>query len=92
MDPTLKGAVDTTRIGCARRSRACTARSSRRASGRTRRSGGSSSGRRARVSGGSPQERTLSVPFFVNRYGLALCDRLLETLPLDTDKHYVLTL
>jgi bacillithiol synthase len=42
--------------------------------------------------GGQPQERTLSVPFFVNRYGTTLCARLLETLPLDTDKHYVLTL
>jgi len=41
---------------------------------------------------GHPQERALSVVFFVNRYGAALADRLLEVLPLDTDKHYVVTL
>ena len=41
---------------------------------------------------GQPQERYLSLAFFVNRYGLALGDRLLETLPLATDKHYVLAL
>lgn len=41
---------------------------------------------------GHPQERVLSYVFFVNRYGLALADRLLEALPLDTGKHYVLTL
>ena len=41
---------------------------------------------------GQPQERALSLPFFLNRYGLQLPDRLLEILPLDTDKHYVLQL
>lgn len=41
--------------------------------------------------GGEPQERILSLAFFVNRYGPALADRLLETLPLDTGHHYVLT-
>ena len=41
---------------------------------------------------GHPQERTLSLPFFLNRYGLQLPDRLLEILPLDTGKHYVLQL
>jgi len=41
---------------------------------------------------GHQQERALSVVFFVNRYGPALTDRLLEVLPLETDKHYVLTL
>jgi hypothetical protein len=30
--------------------------------------------------------------FFVNRYGMALADRLLETIPTETDKHYVLAL
>jgi bacillithiol biosynthesis cysteine-adding enzyme BshC len=41
---------------------------------------------------GQPQERALALPFFLNRYGLQLPDRLLEILPLDTDpgKHYVL--
>jgi bacillithiol biosynthesis cysteine-adding enzyme BshC len=42
--------------------------------------------------GGQPQERTLSLPFFLNRYGAQLPDRLLELLPLDTGKHYVLQL
>lgn len=42
--------------------------------------------------GGHPQERVLSVAFFANRYGPALCDRLVEVLPLETSKHYVLTL
>jgi len=44
---------------------------------------------------GDPQERALAVAFFMNRYGLALPDRLLETLPPSPDKldkHYVLTL
>jgi bacillithiol biosynthesis cysteine-adding enzyme BshC len=41
---------------------------------------------------GHPQERTLSLPFFLNRYGLTLGDRLLEAVPLETDKHYVLNL
>ena len=42
--------------------------------------------------GGHPQERSLTVVFFVNRYGLALPDRLIEALPLETDRHHVLTL
>ena len=42
--------------------------------------------------GGAPQERTLNVAFFTNRYGLTIVDRLLEALPLETDKHYVVTL
>jgi bacillithiol biosynthesis cysteine-adding enzyme BshC len=41
---------------------------------------------------GDPQERSLNVAFFVNRYGLGLGDRLVEALPVETDKHYVLTL
>jgi bacillithiol biosynthesis cysteine-adding enzyme BshC len=42
--------------------------------------------------GGQPQERVLNVAFFVNRYGPALADRLIELLPRETDKHYVLRL
>ncbi len=42
--------------------------------------------------GGEPQERGLNVVAFVNRYGPALGERLVEVLPLETDKHYVLTL
>lgn len=42
--------------------------------------------------GGAPQERTLGVAFFLNRYGPELISQLLEALPLETDQHYVLTL
>lgn len=41
---------------------------------------------------GDPQERALTLVFFLNRYGLRLADRLLSVLPLETDQHYVLTL
>jgi hypothetical protein len=30
--------------------------------------------------------------FFANRYGPALCDRLLEELPVDTHLHYLLVI
>ncbi len=42
--------------------------------------------------GGHPQERTLGIPFFLNRYGWALIARLEAELPLETGKHYILTL
>jgi bacillithiol biosynthesis cysteine-adding enzyme BshC len=42
--------------------------------------------------GGHPQERSLNLTFAPSRYGLTVCDRLVESLPLDTSKHYVLTL
>jgi bacillithiol biosynthesis cysteine-adding enzyme BshC len=41
--------------------------------------------------GGSPQERAVSVVFFLNRYGPALVEHLLEKLPLETDRHWVIT-
>ena len=41
---------------------------------------------------GHPQERTLGVVFFLNRYGPALIDRLLNDLPLDLGHHWVLTI
>jgi len=40
---------------------------------------------------GHQQERVLSIVYFVNRYGPYLADRLIDTLPMDTGKHYVLT-
>jgi uncharacterized protein YllA (UPF0747 family) len=40
---------------------------------------------------GQPQERTLGMVFFLNRYGPALVDRLLEELPIESG-HYLLTL
>lgn len=42
--------------------------------------------------GGEPQERIVDLPFFLNRYGQAVVDRLLEALPLDMALHYVLAL
>jgi bacillithiol biosynthesis cysteine-adding enzyme BshC len=41
---------------------------------------------------GQPQERAVSVPFFLNRYGVRAADRLLQTLPLDTSQHYLIAL
>lgn len=42
--------------------------------------------------GGVPQERAISLTFFLNRYGFGLVERLIDTLPLDTAKHYVIVL
>jgi bacillithiol biosynthesis cysteine-adding enzyme BshC len=41
---------------------------------------------------GQPQERMLGVVFFLNRYGPALVDRLLEDLPVDLGRHWILTI
>ena len=41
---------------------------------------------------GHPQERTLAVVYFLNRYGPALIDRLLEELPLDLGRHWLMTI
>ena len=41
---------------------------------------------------GHPQERTLAVVFFLNRYGPALADRLLDELPVDLGQHWVLAI
>jgi bacillithiol biosynthesis cysteine-adding enzyme BshC len=41
--------------------------------------------------GGHPQERVLSIAFFLNRYGPALPLRLLDTLPFLPTAHYVIT-
>ncbi|MDQ3486974.1 MAG: bacillithiol biosynthesis cysteine-adding enzyme BshC [Acidobacteriota bacterium] len=40
---------------------------------------------------GQPQERTLGMVFFLNRYGPALADRLIEELPLESG-HYLITI
>jgi bacillithiol synthase len=42
--------------------------------------------------GGVPQERSLGIAFFVNRYGLGLGGLLVERLPVDPGKHYVLVI
>jgi bacillithiol synthase len=41
---------------------------------------------------GHPQERTLAVAFFLNRYGPAFVDRLLDQLPLDLGQHWIMTI
>lgn len=41
---------------------------------------------------GEPQERIVDLPFFINRYGQAVVDRLLEALPLDMGLHFVASL
>jgi bacillithiol synthase len=41
---------------------------------------------------GHPQERALAVVYFLNLYGPALIDRLLEELPTDLGQHWVLTI
>lgn len=93
IDPTLTGALDTTELriretlGTLQNKIVQAAKRKdetlRRQFGRTR---------ALAFPNGQPQERTLSLPFFLNRYGLQLPDRLLEILPLDTGKHYVLQL
>jgi len=40
---------------------------------------------------GHPQERTLGVVYFLNRYGPAVIDRLFSELPLELGQHWVIT-
>ncbi len=41
---------------------------------------------------GHPQEREIGFVWFLNRYGPALVDRLLEEIPLEMGQHYVLSI
>ena len=41
---------------------------------------------------GQPQERALAAVYFLNLYGPALFERLLQDLPLDIGQHWVLTI
>ena len=41
---------------------------------------------------GHPQERVLSVAYFLNQYGPALVDRLIDELPLEMGQHWILTI
>ena len=41
---------------------------------------------------GHPQERTLTLVYFINRYGPGLVDTLLRTLPMELGWHWVVTL
>jgi len=41
---------------------------------------------------GHPQERTLAVIYFLNKYGPGLADLLLDELPIDLGQHWLVTL
>jgi bacillithiol synthase len=41
---------------------------------------------------GHPQERTLGVVYFLNKYGPGLVDLLLDELPIDPGQHWLITL
>ena len=41
---------------------------------------------------GQPQERTLTLVYFINRYGPGLVDALMRTLPMELGRHWVVTL
>ena len=41
---------------------------------------------------GHPQEREVGFVWFLNRYGPALVDRLIDELPLEMGHHWVLTI
>lgn len=41
---------------------------------------------------GHPQERVVGFVYFLNRYGPALIDRLVATLPLERGRHWVVTI
>jgi bacillithiol biosynthesis cysteine-adding enzyme BshC len=41
---------------------------------------------------GQPQERTITLVYFINRYGPGLVDTLLHALPMELGRHWVVTL
>jgi len=41
---------------------------------------------------GHPQERTIAAVYFLNQYGPALIDRLMEDLPIDLGQHWVISI
>ena len=93
VDPTLAGAVDTTvtRIeDTLKQLHAKIIHASKRKDDTLRRQFART--RALTFPGGEPQERVLNVAFFLNRYGPALCDRLMESGPMTMDKHLVITI
>ena len=92
VDPTLAGAARTTRERMERdlkTLRSKIVQAAKRRDDALRRQFG-----RARAQafpGGNPQERAVGFVYFLNRYGPALVDRLLEDLPLDVGQHWVVT-
>jgi bacillithiol biosynthesis cysteine-adding enzyme BshC len=93
VDPTLSGAVDTT-LGKVRDTlqhlQAKIVQASKRKDDTLRRQ--FSRTRTLLFPDGQPQERVLNVSFFANRYGWKFAERLLEILPDDTSRHYLVVL
>jgi bacillithiol biosynthesis cysteine-adding enzyme BshC len=93
IDPTLSGAVDTTLERVRENLRTLQhkiVQASKRKDDTLRRQ--FAHARALAFPAGEPQERALSLVFFLNRCGPALCDRLLDALPFAMGEHYVLTL
>ena len=92
LDPTLSGAVDSTRGRMERELR--NLRGKVVAAAKRRDSTLRRQFERARAQtfpGGAPQERIVAGVYFLNRYGFALVDRLLGDLPLDPGHHWLVT-
>jgi bacillithiol biosynthesis cysteine-adding enzyme BshC len=90
VDPTLVGAADTTRdrmLDSLKQLQGKIVQASKRKDDTLRRQFLRTQG--LVFPGGHPQERDLSVVFFVSRYGPALVDRLLDGLPHDANLHYL---
>jgi bacillithiol biosynthesis cysteine-adding enzyme BshC len=93
VDPTLAGAAETTRdrmLESLKTLQGKIVQASKRKDDTLRRQ--LQRARALAFPGGHPQERAISLTFFVNRYGPRLVERLIEALPLETDKHYVLVI
>jgi bacillithiol biosynthesis cysteine-adding enzyme BshC len=93
VDPTLTGAAETTRdrmLESLKTLQGKIVQASKRKDDTLRRQ--LQRARALAFPGGHPQERAISLTFFVNRYGPSLVERLIETLPLDTGQHYVLVI
>jgi bacillithiol biosynthesis cysteine-adding enzyme BshC len=93
VDPTLTGAAETTRdrmLESLKTLQGKIVQASKRKDDTLRRQ--LQRARALTFPGGHPQERAISLTFFVNRYGPSLVERLIDTLPLDTSKHYVLVI
>ena len=92
VDPTLEGAVDTTRGKMERDIRTLRGKivqAAKRRDETLRRQ--FQRARNQAFPGGDPQERSVSLLYFLNRYGDRVVDRLLADLPLELGQHYLLT-
>jgi len=90
VDPTLVGAADTTRdrmLDSLKQLQAKIVQASKRKDDTLRRQFLRT--QTLVFPGGHPQERDLSVAFFVSRHGPALVDRLIDGLPHDARSHYL---